>query len=231
MKRVALEPVMILHTWPFKETSCIVELLSKKHGRVAGLIRGARSQRSKVKHYIQLFLPLTASWSGRSELVSISQLEPTRGPYELTGDRLICGLYLNELLYKVLRKYQAENSLFDHYQLALSQLQAADNVAATLRCFEKQLLVSLGFGYEWDKCFDTGDKIKADHYYGFDPEHGIVSAGQSPELRQYKGEHLLALYHEQIASKEQLQTAKKVLRAALHRVLGGASIRSRELFV
>src|ERR1700722_10385018 len=102
MHRVNLEPCFVLHSRPYRNTSLIVELLTKHYGRIAAIARSARGPKSRFKGCLQSFVPLLISWSGRGELMYVSAVELQAMPYQLNGKALMSGFYLNELLVRLL---------------------------------------------------------------------------------------------------------------------------------
>ncbi|MDP2247321.1 MAG: recombination protein O N-terminal domain-containing protein, partial [Nitrosomonadales bacterium] len=96
------QPVFVLHTYPFKETSLVVELFTRDFGRVAAVAKGARRPRSAMRGMLQSFQPLVAAWSGKNELRNMHSLEWGEGLLLLQGQALMCGFYMNELLVRLL---------------------------------------------------------------------------------------------------------------------------------
>ena len=72
MSRIQLQPAYILHSRSFRETSLIVEALTRDFGRVAMVARGAKSARSRWKNVLQPFRPLLLSWSQKTELGTLT---------------------------------------------------------------------------------------------------------------------------------------------------------------
>ena len=125
------QPVYVLHTYPFKETSLVVELLTREFGRIAAVAKGARRPRSAMRGMLQSFQPLVAAWSGKSELRTLHTLEWGEGLLLLQGEALICGFYLNELLLRLLPREDPHEALFDYYRQTLRDLsEGADPNAA-----------------------------------------------------------------------------------------------------
>ena len=94
--------IYILHTYPFKETSLIVEMLSKEFGRIAVAAKGARRPRSSLRGMLLPLQPLQATWSGLNELKTLHSIEWSDQFLSIEGDALICGFYLNELMMRLL---------------------------------------------------------------------------------------------------------------------------------
>jgi DNA repair protein RecO (recombination protein O) len=140
------EPGFVLHTYPYKETSVIVEAFTEQAGRVAMVAKGAKRARSELRGVLQAFQPLALSWAGGGELKTLIRAEWRGGIALPTGAALLCGFYLNELLLKLLPKEDAHPALWHDYAAALMSLTteaAAAMQAATLRRFELRLLAAL----------------------------------------------------------------------------------------
>src|SRR3954451_22008893 len=177
-KRVDQEPGYVLHTYPYKETSLIVEDFTRRHGRVALLARGARRPRSAMRGVLLAFHPLRLGWSGSAELANLMQaewggtLQPAFRPLARRG--LMCGFYLNELILRLLPREDPHEALFDAYAQALARLAAAERVPALLRIFEKRLLAELGYAPMFDRDAQSGAPIEPTGSYVYEPDRGPV---------------------------------------------------------
>ena len=131
---------LILHTYPFKETSVVAEVFTRSHGRVALIARGARRPSSALRGLMQPFTPLLLSWFGKSDLKTLHAAEWQGGIAPPQGRALMCGFYLNELLLRLLARGDAHEALYAHYVATLDQLAgdaAATDYERILRRFEK----------------------------------------------------------------------------------------------
>lgn len=225
--RITLAPVFILHTRPYSNTSLIVELLSA-HGRIAVIARSARGLKSRYRGMLQLFSPLLASWLGGRELKTLGNVERNGPVYQLEGQALICGFYLNELLMRLLQRDDPCASIFNLYQNTLQSFDEKKDLHSTLRVFEKKLLQALGYALPLGRDARTGLPIDPELHYQYLPERGFLQSTAS--AMTYPGRSLLALLQEQWDTDESLQNAKRLLRIALERHLGNKPIKSRELF-
>src|SRR5258706_7557433 len=129
------QPGFVLHTYPYRETSAIVEAFSIADGRVAMVARGARSARSELRGVLQAFQPLTLSWAGAGELKTLIKAEWRGGLPLVTGPALLCGFYLNELLLKLLPREDPHPRLFDASGSPLSRLAHGAGHAPGVRRF------------------------------------------------------------------------------------------------
>lgn len=231
--RVKLQPGYVLHSRPYRDTSSLLELFTAEHGRVSVVARGTRRQsRGGAKGaLLQLFQPLLLSFSGRGELKTLTGFEPAGSAHGLHGDRLYSGLYINELLVRLLHRYDACPRLFARYGGTLEELTGSAAVESVLRHFEMGLLDELG--YSFDLRFDgySGEAVKAEAYYNYVDDHGLVERveGVDPGRPAFQGTDLLAIAEGCIEGQSAL-TAKRLLRQALASHLGETPLKSRELF-
>ena len=227
-KRVVLEPAFILHRRPYSNTSLILELLTPNYGRVASLARSARGLKSRYKGTLEPFAPLLVSWSGHSNLKSLSKVELNDTPYLLKGETLLCAFYLNELLIRLLYHEDPCLRLFYYYQNALEKL-INSQLEATLRCFERQLLEELGYGLPLSCDIEMKSPLKADRFYRYLPDCGFLSCEKSKEKDIFSGKSLLALQKELFSDEDSLKEIKQLMRLTLGRLLGKKPLKSREL--
>lgn len=230
--RVDLQNAYVLHTRAFRDTSLLVDFFTETHGKVCAVARGARTQRSKFRGLLQAFVPVAISWSGKSELVTLTNIEPIAIPFNFTGTALISAMYINELLEKLLARHDPHQHLFASYQSTLKQLQQQPKtIAENLRTFEKTLLGELGYGFDWQHTANTGEPIIENAWYVFIPEQGFFPAqAVKGNYLAFQGAHLLAIAKNQWQDPLTIRCAKQLLRAAINPLLHGKTIRSRELF-
>ena len=153
------QPAFVLHSHPFRETSLVLEVFTRQHGRVALVARGARRPRSALRGLLMGFQPLTLSWFGKHELRTLHSAEWQGGQPQLQGRALLCGFYLNELLLNLMVRDDPHEQLFDYYQHTLQRLAHEKDHAAILRCFEKHLLQELGYALLLEHEADSGRPI------------------------------------------------------------------------
>ncbi|GAB4289370.1 MAG: DNA repair protein RecO [Methylophaga sp.] len=227
-----MEPAVafVLHHRPYRETSLLVDALSREYGRVSLVARGHRQQSKRRRNVIQLFQPLWLSWYGRSDLFTLDQVEALEAGYRLIGSASLCGLYMNELLYKLLPLHAPEPALFDAYQQALSQLQDNGHQQIVLRLFEKRLLNQLGYGLQLEFDVDSGQPLEDELYYVYQPDSGPHRAeGNSPAA--VSGRSLRHLREEQGFDETSLRQIKSLMRTVINYYLGGRPLHSRQLFI
>jgi DNA repair protein RecO (recombination protein O) len=221
----------LLHSRPFRESSVIATFLTDTDGRLDLIVRSARGKQGKKTKPVLPFCLYELSWVGRGELKNLQSHEPIDAAIDLVGNRLFCGLYLNELLHFLLPKASAEYAILQAYASALRRLGTPEDIEPILRNFEILLLESLGYGIDF--FYDTeGDAVIPDATYQFVPEHGLVKVSPQAVARAVgKGESFLAIGNCSFSSVEVLRLAKATLRLALSIYLGNNRLRSREFFL
>ena len=230
--RITLHPSFVLHTKPYRDTSLIVDLFTLNHGRVRAVARSARGMRSRFRNCLRPFSSLLCTWSGRTDLVSLSQAESHDALYDLIGNALISALYLNELLIRTLHLHDPHPDLFVAYQQCLAKLLHSDDQEKPLRLFEKTLLSELGYGLVLTTEAESDIPIEPDAHYTFSRQLGFFRNFQrDPDSEVFKGSSLLALDQNQIDDPQTRLDCKRLMRIALSPLLGDKPIQTRELFV
>lgn len=227
---VHCQPAYVLHSRPYKESSALVSLLTLDYGRIDGVARGVRQKKSRNRALLQPLQPLQLSWRGDASLKTLFDIEPC-GQLPLLGGRsLSCVLYANELLNRLLLPQEAVPELFREYALLIAQLQQADQLEPSLRCFEWQLLETLGYPLIFAD--HKGGDLQADQHYSYHWEFGFhpVKNGFHPAQNGFLGAQLLALKEQDWSTPEVLKAAKKLSRIALQPLLGDKPLLSRQLF-
>ena len=238
MQRRDDQSAFVLHTYPYRETSLIVEALSAAHGRIGLVARGAKRPRSELRGLLQAFQPLTLAWAGTGELKTLTRAEWRGGVPRPGGAALLCGFYLNELLLKMLAREDPHPNLFGDYEAALGALAAepsAAGQAGILRRFELRLLAELGYALPLTCDSESGVPIDATRRYHFQFDRGprLVEANVAcePESRWpvVRGATLLALSSQTFLDAEIALEAKRLMRQVLDHYLEERRIFSRRL--
>ena len=149
------QPGFVLHSYPYKETSLIVDVFTRDYGRIALVAKGAKRPLSKLRGVLQTFQPLSLSWSGKSEIRTLISAEWVGGLPPLEKSALLCGFYLNELLVKLVARDDPHPALFDHYVATLNQLAHQEPAPIVLRQFERALLKETGVAGDFTVCTST----------------------------------------------------------------------------
>jgi len=226
-KRTDHEPGYVLHTYPYKETSLIVELFARRFGRVALLARGARRPRSAMRGVLLSFQALRVSWSASAELGNLISAEWAGALLPLAGQSLMCGFYLNELLLRLLPRDDPHESLFDSYGEALARLSGAGDPSVVLRGFEKRLLAELGYAPVLDR--DAANRpIDPDRLYAYEPERGPTAVnGTRGDLPVVRGRTLLDVAADDYTRAETREEARTLMRALIGERLHGQVLHTR----
>ncbi|WP_341304974.1 DNA repair protein RecO [Pseudomonas sp. TMP25] len=219
------QPAYVLHSRAYRESSALVDFLTP-HGRLRAVMRGARG---KAGSLARPFIPLEAEFRGRGELKNVARLEPAGIPNLLGGEALFSGLYLNELLIRLLPAEDPNPAIFQHYAMTVLGLAEGRAIEPLLRSFEWRLLDELGYGFALD-LDSEGQAIAEDGLYRLQTETGLVPVGHlQPGV--FQGAELLAMAQADWAAPGALAAAKRLMRQALAPHLGGRPLVSRELFM
>ena len=223
----------VLHSYPFSESSLIVETFTRESGRVPLVARGARRPKSTVRGVLLAFQPILLSWSGKTELRTLTRAEWLGGHEPLTGLGMMCGFYLNELLLRLLPRDDPHERLFDHYQDTLGSLGTAHELSASLRRFEKALLDELGYGVILNREATTGEVIAAERRYVYLAERGPVAATGDASQKgvELDGQTLIDMQHDDYARAATQQQSKALMRVLINHHLGDRQLHTRQLLL
>jgi len=232
--RIQDQPAYILHHRAFRDTSQILEVITRDHGRFSIMSRGSKGAKSRLKSVLQPFKPLLIGWSGKGDMPTLTGAETQSvKPFTLTGKALPSAFYVNELIIKLLHKHDVHEGIFQLYESIIRLLADKNEVEPVLRLFEKQLLEDLGFGLNLSVNAETGDSILADEEYAYYLEHGPVNLSSVKDesyILKLTGKSLLDLDSSSLDTEQSLRDAKRLMRSILHYYLEGKPIKSRELF-
>lgn len=229
-QRVDGAAAFLLHSYPYSETSLILEVFARDHGRLAVLARGARRPRSALRGVLLAFQPLELGWFGGGEVKTLAKAEWLGGMTFLRGESLLLGYYLNELLLKLLPREDAHATLYDAYGAALAALARGSTEAAELRRFEKTLLKELGYGLVLDRAAD-GSMIDAGRRYRYQVERGAVREELAEAGLVLSGKTLLDLAVDDYADPKSLAESKQLMRHLLAHHLSGQQLQTRRVFM
>lgn len=230
-QRVDGAQAYLLHAYPYSETSLILDVFTREHGRLPLLARGARRPRSALRGVLLGFQPLELGWFGSGEVKTLAKAEWMGGVPLLAGRCLLLGYYLNELLLKLVPREDAHPALFDAYGDALAALARGRTDTAELRRFEKTLLRELGYGLSLGRDATDGSPVRADECYVYQVERGPVPASGSEGLPVLAGKTLLDLAADDYSDPRTLAESKALMRQLMAHYLGGQALQSRRIFV
>jgi len=230
--RVAEQPAFVLHSYPYRETSLIIDVLSRDHGRVALIAKGAKRAHSALRGVLQTFQPLSLSWSGKGEMYTLTGAEWVGGMLPLTGDALLCGFYANELLVKFCAREDPYPELFQHYIVTLARLAQHEPAVQVLRSFERVLLRETGYAMSLGRTASR-QPVQPDGQYVFDPERGVRDA--APALPAHwpvlAGQTLLDMERDDYHRPQTIAQSKALMRFLLNTWLGGAPLATRQILI
>ena len=238
------DAAFILHTYPYLETSLILETFTRRHGRVSMIAKGARRPRSAMRGVLNGFQPLALAWFGKSDLKTLKTAEHARIYPQLQGQALLSAFYLNELILKLSHREDPHEGLFDAYDLALQRLLQAHaapeaerknptrTLGAILRLFEKQLLSELGYGLVLDHDA-AGAPVDPRARYIFIVERGAVLAGSREASAhaavELRGKTLLDMAGDDYTDAVTAQQSKQLMRYVINHHLNGVDLNTRQL--
>jgi len=242
----------VLHSYPYLETSLIVETFTRSHGRVVAVAKGAKRPTSAMKSRLNPFQGLLLTWFGKSDLKTLKTVEHAEIYPQLSGAALMSAFYMNELLLKLAQREDAHEVLYDAYEDAIvtlaancAQTVALTGIATALRKFEMSLLSQLGYALQLTEEADTRDAIDAEARYVYVMERGPilvrnvaknnrqhteprVPSGSSDGL-QLSGKTLLDLAAGDFSAPQTQVQAKLLMRRAINQLLGDKPLHTRQL--
>jgi len=231
--RVSLQPAFLLHSRPYRDSSQLLDVFTAEHGRLSLVGRGVhrKARGGSLRSTLQPFHPLLVSFAGRSELQSLVAAESAGPAVLLKGVRLFSGLYLNELLLRLLHQHDPHPTLFARYSEALEQLAGNTAMDMVLRGFELNLLDALGYGFDPARDVHNQCAVREGRWYVYHQGLGLVEAAGGAELRQprFSGLDLQAIARGDLEGRTSI-IAKHLLRQVIADHLGGKPLHTRELF-
>ena len=216
----------LLHHRPHGETSLIVDVFTKKNGKMSFIAKGAKKPKSKFFGYLTPFTKLRITYTGRSELKTLTNIDrdfsESTNSLSKTSYSL---LYINELLIRLLPKDAVHEDLFQLYESFLVKIHAGENIELTLRSFELDMLEMLGYGLDFENEIDKNLSIDVNKNYSFIPERGFRESKNS----NFSGRDIINIRMRNLAevSKKHL---KHITQESIHFCLDGKNLSSREIF-
>jgi DNA repair protein RecO (recombination protein O) len=228
-QRVSLQPAFVLHSRQFGDSSLILEVLTKDFGRVSLLAKGYRK---KIVGGPQIFTEMLVSWSGRGEMKTLTTAETVKSAGQLIGRQLYAALYINEILVRLLPKYDAHPQMFQYYQRLIPELARQQDFEPVLRGFELHLLAELGYALNLSHNAIDGTKIEPNRVYRYVSEQGLVpvDVADKTNTETFLGADIQAIVTADYRDIATRRAAKRLVRLALAPLLGARPLKSRELF-
>lgn len=234
--RVKLEDdrAYVLHTYPFQESSVVVEAFSRRYGRLGLLAKGAKRPKSPLRAALLAFQPLAMAWSGRGELPILTRADWVGRQHPLAGLAMMCGYYLNELLLKLVQRDDPHEGLFDAYDEALRGLSAAEPTQAVLRRFEVALLREIGYALQLECDAEQGAPLVAEERYAYVPDRGplrIQAGGSVSGAVELQGKTLLDMARGDFTDPLTATESKLLMRWVIGHHLDQRMLNTRQLLL
>lgn len=226
MTKVDLTPAFLIHRRAFKDSSLLLDFFTQEYGRVRLVGRGLRNSKTPI----QVFQHLNISYSGRGDLKGLNNWEVKDTPRQLKGESLILGMYVNELISRLLHEQDPHFKLFEIYKKFIENLATIDSASShwLLRLFEHNLLQELGYGIDFS-CDISGSEIQLDASYEYQHQGGFVRSVAGKILGKSINQ-LLADDINNMPNLEQLKACRDLNRQRLNPLLGNKPLQSRALF-
>ncbi len=224
------EPGYVLHTRPYTESSLLLDVFCRQFGRFMLLAKGARRQKSGMRGVLMPFKPLLLSWAGKGQLPILTAAESQGHLSDMLGKQLHAAYYANELILKLLHRFDAHQDLYDSYDHTVRTLTEGEDAGTLLRVFEKSLLQEIGFGLILDHDVETGEGINETANYRYVPQFGpVVTEVANENGMQVSGQTLIAMREECFKTSESRQQARILTRNLITQQLGGRELRCRKV--
>ena len=230
-QRVQQQAGYVLHHRPFRDSSQILDIVTRDYGRIAVVARGSRGSKSRLAGVLRPFLPLKVSWVANSDLGTLTGAEAVGRPAGLVGDAMLSAYYVNELLIHFLHRYDPQPEIYALYEDVLRALVGTENVAASLRNFELEFLSLLGYAVNLDHEFGSHDPLDADRHYEYRMEQGPVAVQRSTGPMVFTGKELSAIAARRFGGPDVLRSANRLMREIINYQLGGKELKSRKVLM
>ncbi len=224
--RIQQQPAYVLHARAYRETSLLLECLTRDHGRLGVVARGVRGEKARLRRaQLEPFQSLAMDLLLRGEMATLTAIEATGSPMRLTGDAGLAGLYLNELVVRLTGRQDPFPTLFDAYARTLGRLAAAEPLGWSLRRFERDLMEAIGYGLQLQYDPDSGEPLLPQASYRYLVEQGAVRCAAS-HPHALLGSDLLALGQDRMPDNRGLKTLRDMMREVIRFHLGGGELRA-----
>lgn len=241
-KRISDEPAYVLHRYDWSESSLILEVFTRHHGRIALVAKGVKRPTSSFRPVLLPLQPLHLAFGGDAEIRTLKAAEWQGGHVMPTGDALMSGIYLNELLLTLLARDDPHPGLFDLYTDVV-QIIASEHGEAlqpALRAFELLLLREIGFLPLLDAQTMTLRELEPEQRYTLVPEGGLrqTPASNRASLSGAQWQALQTSLAPNVpfittlrACAEVMNELKPQLRTLLNYHCGVSTLRTRQMMI
>ncbi len=221
------ETAFVLHSVPYRETSLVVELFTRRTGRLAVVAKGARRPQSALRAVLLQFQPVEIAVAGKGELRTLTRAEWQGGLPMPAGEALLFAFYLNELLVRLLMREDPHPALFDGYVEALQALGERGAQEEILRRFEWLLLRETGYAPDLT-CDQDGRELEAGADYRMSAGQLVLSDGADDA---FPGRLLRDIAVGRYDAPGALATAKRLSRQVLGAQLEGVPLKTRQILI
>jgi DNA repair protein RecO (recombination protein O) len=229
--KVEHTPCYILHSRDYRESSLILEIISREYGRVSIVAKGAKRNKKQQGINFNIYQKYLMSWVSKSELGTLVDIELASLMNSLKPEQMMAGFYMNEITLRLLHKHESHPELFDSYDSTISKLLNDESEQTLLRYFEKSLLQSLGYGVVLDHDAKTGESIVAEKDYSYKLDFGpSLETSDTKSGVKVSGKTLIELDNEILSDSKNKNEAKILLRSILNQYLGDKPLASRQLY-
>ena len=224
--RIEQQPAYVLHARPYRETSLLLECLTREHGRLGVIARGVRGEKARLRRaQLETLQPVGMVLLLRGELATLTAVESVGVPLRMIGDAALASLYLNELVVRLTERQDPFPGLFDVYAKTLVRLATGEPLAWTLRRFERDLLEAIGYGLQLEYDSENGEPLESDGHYRYLVDQGAVRSVAS-HAKVMRGSDLLALQQDQMPDNAGLRALRDLMREIIRFHLGGGELRA-----
>jgi DNA repair protein RecO (recombination protein O) len=230
-RRVQQQPAYILHHRPFRDTSQLLDVLSREYGKGTLVARGSRAAKSRLRGILRPFQPLRLSWFARSDLGTLTGAEIDGAPHSLGGDALLAAYYVNELVLSFLHRHDPQPEIFDAYAQTIAALSRSAELAANLRVFEMELLRLLGYALNLEHDANLHAPIDDQRFYEYRVDQGPVAVTRSEGPMVFEGARLRGIAGATFEDPGVLRDAGRLLREVIRHHLGGRELKSRKVLL
>lgn len=230
-RRIQQQPAYILHHRPFRDSSQILDIVTRDYGKIALVARGSRGSKSRLAGVLRPFLPLRVSWVARSDLGTLTGAEAAGTPLGLHGDAILSAFYVNELLLNFLHRHDPQPEIYGLYEEIIAALGSTANLAQCLRSFELELLSLLGYAINLEHESGTEKALDPEQHYEYRMDQGPVPVQRSEGALVFPGALLLSIRAQEFDKPGVLRAANRLLRETIGHHMGGRELKSRKVLM
>lgn len=221
------EECFLLHQRSYGDTSIIAEIFTRQSGKMSVIARGAKKPKSKFFGYLVPFSKLQITYSGRSELKTLTNIDRDLSLLDNNlSKKSYSLLYINELMIKLLPKDAANEDLFNLYSNFIEAAVEEADMKFLLRSFELDLLEMLGYGINFQTDIDAHEPIKASLDYIFIAERGFQVSNKDPD---FSGQDIIDIRNRNLVNVSS-NKLKQLTQATIMFCLEGKDLNSRQIF-